>query len=87
MKSNNLGKNISSIEIHTSFFGVWLLVLDTEFFLPYKEYPWFQDAKISELYNVKLINETHIYWPSLDVDLELNGLINPEKYPLIYHNK
>jgi hypothetical protein len=24
----------------------------------------------------------HLYWPDLDVDLEIDNLKNPEKYPL-----
>ena len=55
-----------------------------EYFLPYSEYPWFQNAKISELYHVELLHSTHLYWPELDIDLNLDLLKNPEKYPLIY---
>jgi len=86
MKLKNLGKNISGVEIHTSPFGVWLLVHDTEYFLSYKDYPWFSDAKISELYNVELLHKTHLHWPNLDIDLNLDSLINPEKYPLTYRD-
>lgn len=86
MKSKRLGKNISEIDIHTSPFGVWLLVRDTEYFLPYNEYPWFQDARISDVYDVQLLHKTHLYWPTLDVDLDLDSLNNPEKYPLTYRD-
>ena len=85
MKSNKLGKSISAIEINSSNIGMWLLVHDTEYFLPYKDYPWFQDAKISDIYNVELLHDTHICWPMLDIDLDLDALENPEKYPLVYH--
>lgn len=84
MKSKKLGKNISEIEIHSSPNGIWLLVHDTEYFLPYEEYPWFQAAKISDLYTVKLLHTTHLHWPTLDVDLDLDSLDNTEKYPLVY---
>ncbi len=86
MKSRKLGKNILKIEIHTSPFGMWLLVLDTEYFLSYKEYPWFRDAKISEIHEVELTHGSHLHWSSLDVDLDLDSLVNPEKYPLIYRD-
>jgi len=85
MKSRKHGKNISPIEIHTSSFGIWMLVKDTEYFLPYKEFPWFADAKLSDIYDVKLLHNTHFYWPKLDVDLDVDSLINLEKYPLISH--
>jgi hypothetical protein len=84
VKSKKHGKNISAVNIHTSPFGMWLLVHDTEYFLSYKGYPWFQEAKISEIYNVELLHGTHLYWPILDIDLDLDSLKNPEKYPLIY---
>jgi hypothetical protein len=86
MKSKKLGKNTSKVEIHTSPFGVWVLVLDTEYFLSYQDYPWFKEAKISDLYDVELSHSTHLYWPNLDIDLDIDCLKNPEKYPLIYHD-
>lgn len=85
MRSKKLGKNISKIEIHASPFGMWLLVHNVEYFLAYKDYPWFQEAKISDIYNVRLLHETHLHWPTLDVDLDLDTVKDPEKYPLIYH--
>ena len=86
MKSGKLGKNTSDIEIHTSSFGVWLLLHDVEYFLSYKDYPWFQEARVSDIYDVELLHKTHLHWPSLDVDLDLDSLKNPEKYPLIYRD-
>jgi hypothetical protein len=83
MKSKKLGKNTSRVDIHTSPFGIWLLVCGIEYFLSYKDYPWFADAKISELYNVELLHSTHLYWSDLDVDLDIESLNNLEKYPLI----
>jgi len=50
----------------------------------YKDYPWFKEAKISEVYNVQLLHGMHLHWPDLDVDLELEALQYPEKYPLSY---
>lgn len=84
MKSGKLGKNISPIEINISGFGVWLLVNDMEYFLSYQDYPWFQKAKVSDVYNVELLHETHLHWPSIDVDLDLQSLDKPENYPLVY---
>ena len=64
--------------------GIWIFVKDREYFLPYKDYPWFKDAKVSEIHNVKISCGSHMHWPDLDVDLELKSLQHPEKYPLIY---
>jgi hypothetical protein len=85
MKSSIRGKSTSHVEVQNiSKDGIWIFVKDREYFLPYKEYPWFKDAKVSEIYNVKLLNGSHLIWPDLDVDLEMESLQNPENYPLIY---
>jgi hypothetical protein len=86
MKSSVRGKNTSHVEIQNiSQKGIWIFVKDREYFLPYKEYPWFKDAKVSEIHNIKISHGSHLQWPDLDVDLELESLKHPEKYPLIYH--
>ena len=84
MTLKHRGKLTSSVDIHTSPFGVWLLVDDVEYFLSYSDYPWFTHATISDLYDVELRHKTHLYWPKMDIDLALDTLKNPEKYPLIY---
>jgi len=85
MRSERLGKNTSDIDLSISRFGIWLLVYNTEYFLSYKDYPWFRQAKISDVYNVQLLHKNHLHWPALDIDLDLDSLINPEKYPLVYY--
>ncbi len=85
MKSNLLGKNISKAEVQNiSKHGIWLFINDEEFFLPLKEYPWFKKAKIEDIYNLKLVHNKHLYWSKLDIDLSIDSLRNPEKYPLTY---
>ena len=84
MKSKRLGKTISDVEIHTTQFGIWLLIQDIEYFLSYKDYPWFRDSTLSNLYDVKLLHGHHLRWEALDIDLELEALQFPERYPLIY---
>jgi hypothetical protein len=87
MKSQKLGKNILEVEVlNISKHGIWIYVKGKEYFLPYKEYPWFKETKVSEIYNVELIHGFHLYWPDLDVDLELESLEHPEKYPLVYRS-
>lgn len=85
MKSRALGKNISAVEVlNTSPHGFWLWVHGKEYFLPYTQYPWFRNATVGELYNVELLHETHLHWPNLDIDLEVESLEQPTGYPLIY---
>ena len=85
MKSSVLGKNTSRVEVlDVSQHGVWVYVKGREFFLPYEDFPWFKEAKVSDVYNLKFLHGSHLYWPKLDVDLELKSLEDPKKYPLVY---
>ncbi len=85
MKSQKLGKSTSSLEVlNISKNGIWLLVNNREFFLTYDQFPWFKNATVSQIQNVKLSHGTHLRWVDLDVDLDLDSLDNPESYPLIY---
>jgi hypothetical protein len=63
--------------------GLWVFVRGKEHFLPYKEYPWFKNATVSQIANLELHHNVDLYWPSLDVDLSLDCLENPDKYPLV----
>ncbi len=84
MKSSTLGTSISAVEVtHISAHGVWLLVKGGEYFLPYDDFPWFKDAKVGDILNVKLLHATHLHWPKLDVDLSLKSLQEPSAYPLV----
>ncbi|MBI5701801.1 DUF2442 domain-containing protein [Candidatus Saganbacteria bacterium] len=82
MRSSKNGKDISvSVENITSF-GIWLLAKEKEYFLKYRDYPYFKNQSVSSIQNVKLLHGFHLYWPKLDIDLEIDSLENPEKYPL-----
>ena len=84
MRSRKPGRDTSKVEIlNISRDGIWLLVKPKEYFLPYKDFPWFEDAKISQICNVSLLRH-HLRWEDLDVDLELESLKNLEHYPLKY---
>lgn len=79
------GKRILNPEVMSiSPFGVWLYVHEREYFLPFEKYPWFQSAPVDSVYHLELLHQNHLHWPDLDVDLELESLDSPEKYPLVY---
>jgi len=85
MKSFALGKGTSHVEIQEiSKHGIWIYVMGREYFLSYKDNPWFKEAKVSEICNVQFLDGLHLHWPDLDVDLEVEALEYPEKYPLTY---
>jgi len=84
MKSAPRGRSTSAVEVgNVSAHGFWLLVGDGERFLSFKDFPWFRDATIGQLTNVELPSPHHLYWPDLDVDLAVDSLEHPERYPLV----
>ena len=85
MKSQELGNDTSGVEVvNISVHGIWPSVNGREFFLPHAEYPWFRNATLGAVLNVQLLHETHLHWPDLDVDLELDSLDKPDADPLTY---
>ncbi len=53
------------------------------YFLSYNRIPWMQDAPIRSVLNVQMSGPEAIEWPDLDVDLEIDCLRHPERYPLV----
>ncbi len=82
MKSSRHGKNILARVENITPFGLWIFVREKEYFLSYEDYPYFRDQILSSIQNVELLHGYHLYWPELDIDLEIDNLENPEKYPL-----
>ena len=82
MKSLRHGKNILVSVENITPFGIWIFVKEKEYFLSYRDYPYFKDQTLSSIQNVQLLHGYHLYWPELDVDLEIDNLENPQKYPL-----
>jgi len=84
MKSFITGTSTLDVEVtNISQFGFWLLIDDTEYFLPFKSFPWFEEVRITDISNVERLSETHLYWSKLDVDLTLDMIQFPENYPLV----
>lgn len=84
MKSETLGATTSEAEVtHISKHGIWLLFEDKEHFLSFENFPWFKNASVSAIQNVSLLNANHLYWPDLDVDLAVESIEHPERFPLV----
>ena len=78
------GANTSVAEVtHISKNGFWLLLDDEELLLPFSEFPWFRQATIEQLTTIEWPSLDHLYWPMLDVDLSVESIRCPEKFPLI----
>ena len=82
MKSLKNGKDISVSVENITPLGIWLFVQGKEYFLSFEAYPYFKDQTIKSIQNVELLHGFHLRWPDLDVDLEIDNFVNPEKYPL-----
>jgi hypothetical protein len=52
-------------------------------FVPFDQFPWFREASVREIANVQLPSPHHLYWPDLDIDLAVESIEHPEKYPLV----
>ena len=84
MNSELLGNNTLTVEItNISSHGIWLMTGNREFFIPYDNFPWFKDAPVSKILNVQEPSPGHFYWPDLDVDLGIESIDHPERFPLM----
>jgi len=85
MKSKTLGRNTSRVEVlNIDAHGLWLYAQEKEYFLPYDEFPWFKNATVADILKVELQHGFHLYWPALDVDLDLHSLEDTSETPLVY---
>ncbi len=84
MRSVPRGKHTSGVEVtNVSAHGFWLFIDDRETFLSFKDFPWFRDASIAEISAVRRPHPHHLYWPDLDIDLAVDSIDHPQRYPLV----
>ncbi|MBI5169977.1 MAG: DUF2442 domain-containing protein [Candidatus Eisenbacteria bacterium] len=63
--------------------GFWLSLDGAEYFVRFAEFPFFRAAPVRSLFRVRRPSESHLRWPELDVDLELDSIREPARYPLV----
>ena len=63
--------------------GVIIEAYGNVYFLPYHSNPWFERATIADIFNIEPVGRVGIRWGALDVDLAIDSLTHPEKYPLL----
>lgn len=81
-----LKNNTSSISVDVLMIndrGIMISVQGQDYFLSYNRVPWMRDATINEVLDVQMSGKNAIEWPKLDVDLEVDSLKHPERYPLL----
>jgi len=84
MKSAQRGESTSPVAVtHISEHGIWLLIDGRELFMPFKQFPWFRTASIAAVMKVELEGPGHLYWPDLDVDLAVESIEHPDRFPLV----
>jgi hypothetical protein len=82
MKSKRRGKGTSEVEVtQISIGGIWLLIDDKEFFLPFEKFPRFRNATVGSIHNVELVDNGGLHWPDLKIDLSVASIGQPEQVP------
>ena len=83
MNSSTHGIPTSGVEVtNVSSRGIWLLSGENELFLSYEDFPWFKDQPLRRILTVEEPSPGHFYWPELDVDLGVESIEHPERFPL-----
>jgi len=84
MKSHADGKSTLAAEVtQIDKQGIRILIGEKESFLSFENFPWFRNAPVSAIHNVELLNARHLHWPDLDIDLAVESIEHPERFPLI----
>jgi len=84
MKSATPGPSTSPAEVtNVSPHGFWLFVGERELFVPFSQFAWFREASVRAIGNVQRPSPQHLYWPDLDIDLAIESIEHPEKFPLV----
>jgi len=81
-KSNEDGATTTEVEV-TSIgkHGFWINIQNREVFLVFAQFPWFADAAVRQILNVRMPSPDHLYRPDLDVDLSIESIEHPERFP------
>ena len=81
LKNNSQPTSVAVLMINAQ--GMLISVQGQDYFLSYNRVPWLRDARISSVLNVRMSGARSIEWPELDIDLEVESLRHPERYPLL----
>lgn len=62
--------------------GFWLVLDGRRIVVDFREFPWFRGRSREELEAIERPFPDELRWPQLDVDLAVDSLLLPERYPL-----
>ena len=80
---NSNSSNTSANVLMINDKGLMLSVLGQDYFISFNRLPWMKDAAIRDVLDVQMCGDDAIEWPKLDIDLEIDSLNHPERYPLV----
>ena len=80
---NSNSSNTSANVLMINDKGLMLSVLGQDYFISFNKVPWMKDAAIRDVLDVQMCGDDAIEWPKLDIDLEIDSLKHPERYPLV----
>jgi len=71
------------MHVHISSHSVWLLTDQEELFMSYQDFPWFKNQPVNAIIEVEEVSQGHFYWSKIDIDLTVEMIKNPAKFPLV----
>lgn len=81
----NAGTRTADVEVtNISRHGFWLYVGGRELFVSFAEFPWFENASVKHINTVHWSPPDQLYWPELDIDLSIESIEHPERFPLVF---
>lgn len=84
MKSEKPGTDTLEAEVsNISRHGFWILLGGRELFMSFQNFPWFEHASVSQILRVERPQDDHLYWPELDIDLSVDSIEHPDRFPLV----
>ena len=66
--------------------GFWLFVAGKDYYLWFDDFPKFRSATASQLFNVEFDRERYLFWPELNIDLDLEHIEHfgkPPPFPIV----
>lgn len=80
MESIACSKDVSTVHVtNISKDGLWLRTVDKELFIPFQDFPVFQDVSVSAIMNVRWPDPNYLYWPDLGMELAVESI---QSFPL-----
>ena len=86
VKMKSLQNGMPTLEseiLNVSQHSFWIFYKDQEYQISFESFPWFKKCSIEVLYNYEVDKYGNFHWPDIDVDLNIDILENPDKYPLV----